>query len=635
MPEVFSSYFFSPVFAVTVAIVSGYAFSLWWFLRRESAQTLLWLAVICSLALSIRLVDSGHQPEGLWEDESRFLASATQQLRFGNLLGREPTGGPALLIAVFQSQLVPLFGVGRWTIRTYSLLTSVLSCAAGFAAARAMGLRVAPGLGVAGLLAVLPWSVFWGRISMGGELPFHQLLLIAATARVIWGNGGWVETLIGGFGLTLLLYDYWAGRAMLAMPFIGFALAKGRGRFACLAMLVVGVLGLSVQAGSDIVGSFTAILVDRFDPSYAVGNPIEVLFARLLRAARVLVAAAGRFDAQLTAPAAGIHPPWLLAVALLGSFTGLRRSLCLWGGFLAGVAPEVLSASALPSVHRLMMCFPFVALGAGAALDLLPIRRLRAAGVAVVVLVAGVQSAALFFSDRFWTKELKEGLESSASAAVASLPDVHPPAYFSRSCDVHLAARGLIDRNVGILRLETWYPPPGPSIYLFTDQERILRPYYEDILGPDRVKVYGSAFVVHLENRDWNWMRESGWTQIVHCSGNTVRTRVPAIYTMSLQPSHCAKPSATVWLGKWTGPAARLRLHFSGSVRIELGGSGPVTASGYEEDVEFDVLPDSEVRVYLDYGTQNILAELTEKTEAGYRIPPWGHVTPISDMPAP
>src|SRR6185295_13022822 len=133
----------------------------------------------------------------------------------------------------------PLFGPTRWAIRTYPVVTSVLAPAVAFALARGLGLRVMSSLAVGALMAVLPWAQFYGRISFGGEMTFHQLLVLAAVARLVWGHGGWPEALMGALGLCLLLYDYSAGIAMMAMPVIGAVLARGRRRVWCLAILIL------------------------------------------------------------------------------------------------------------------------------------------------------------------------------------------------------------------------------------------------------------------------------------------------------------------------------------------------------------------------------------------------------------
>src|SRR5207247_805876 len=110
---------------------------------------------------------------------------AYEDLMGGNLLAEGCTDVPILLNALFQAQLVPVLGPGRWAIRSYSLVTGVLATAVAFAVARAMGFSLIPSFAVGAFVAVLPWSLFYGRVSFGGELIFHELLLLAALARLI------------------------------------------------------------------------------------------------------------------------------------------------------------------------------------------------------------------------------------------------------------------------------------------------------------------------------------------------------------------------------------------------------------------------------------------------------------------
>jgi hypothetical protein len=153
---------------LTACIILGYAASLWWLLRRERLETVLWLAIICTLSLCLRLVYTTYFPQGLNEDEPKVLLSAMQALRNGQLFGEGNTLLPVLLNALFQAQLVPLFGPTRWAIRTYSMATSVLATPAAFAVSRNFGLRIGSALAAGALVAVLPPQLFYGRISFGG-----------------------------------------------------------------------------------------------------------------------------------------------------------------------------------------------------------------------------------------------------------------------------------------------------------------------------------------------------------------------------------------------------------------------------------------------------------------------------------
>src|SRR5262249_13188502 len=119
-----------------------------------------------------------------------------------------------------------------------------LASPAAFAAARALGVGVGPSLVAGGLVAVLPWSLLYGRMMFGGELIFHELLLIAALARLVWQRGRWVDALLGAFALCLLFWHSFACRAMVALPLVAIVLARDwRQRAWCASVVPMALLG--------------------------------------------------------------------------------------------------------------------------------------------------------------------------------------------------------------------------------------------------------------------------------------------------------------------------------------------------------------------------------------------------------
>src|SRR5262249_44459842 len=158
-----------------------YAGALWWLLRGEPASTLLILVIICLGSLLLRVVSVGSYPAGFNADEIAKLTGGAMALKTGRLLSEDASGWPVLPHALFQAPLIPLLGP-RWAMRTYSLVAGVLCTPLAFALARAVGLARGASLFGGALVAVLPWSVFYGRVSCGGELVFLQLLLLAALA---------------------------------------------------------------------------------------------------------------------------------------------------------------------------------------------------------------------------------------------------------------------------------------------------------------------------------------------------------------------------------------------------------------------------------------------------------------------
>ena len=183
--------------ALGIGTCLTYIAALWWLLRREPAVAFVGIAALCSVALATRVWYTTDLPNGLIEDEPKFLRCAGEALQHGNIFGESCIGIPMLLGSVFEAQLVPLIGPNRWAIRSYSMITSVLAVAAAFAVGRALRLRVASSLVISAAVAAFPWSIFFGRISLGGELVFHQLLLLAALIRLVWATGGWVEVAFG------------------------------------------------------------------------------------------------------------------------------------------------------------------------------------------------------------------------------------------------------------------------------------------------------------------------------------------------------------------------------------------------------------------------------------------------------
>jgi hypothetical protein len=262
------------------AILTFYVLVLWRWLRSEPPICLWLLLILSAVALLLRLVSVTSYPGGLNEDEAKILHASIDALNEGNLFGQGPTGLPQLVPLLFQAQLVPLLGAGRWAIRLYSLVGSVLSVAAMFAVARAMRLSAISSLAASAFVVFLPWSLLYGRISQGGELLLNQLLLLAALARLVWRDGSWREIPAGALGLCLLFYDYFSGRSMLAMPFVAGALARGRNRLRCLAIVALAMLGFLPYATSGHVRPVGLTPIE-VHPGYTTA-PTATLAAKLL-----------------------------------------------------------------------------------------------------------------------------------------------------------------------------------------------------------------------------------------------------------------------------------------------------------------------------------------------------------------
>ena len=214
--------------------------------------------------------------------------------------------------------------------------------------ARAWACASRPGLVAGGLVAVLPWALYYGRISLGGELIFHQLLLLAALARLIWpeaiarrrrrpGRGppvdaGWREALLAGFALAMLLWDYlrpaapwWACRCVAALP-------AGWRRLWCLAVPLVGLVAVASAPVAP-----TDVRQRRFQHhGSARGDAAPTRSASCSSACSTRCGpSSGRWARTASSPCARPRCtrsscwPW----PALGALTGVRRGLFLVGRF--------------------------------------------------------------------------------------------------------------------------------------------------------------------------------------------------------------------------------------------------------------------------------------------------------------
>jgi len=613
---------------LTACIVAGYAASLWWLLRAESIKTLLGLAVLCSLSLCVRVVYTTDYPAGLNEDEIKALTYGATALHGGDLFG-PGIEGPILLSALFKAQIVPLVGANRWAARVYSLILSVLATAAAFAIGRALGLRTAACMAIGAFIAFLPWSIFYGRISFGGELVFHELLVIAGLTRLLWANGGWPEVAMSSLGLTLLLYGYAAGRSMLAMPLAAAVLVRGwKQRALCATVSLVAVLSLlpylrtnlHVMAGSTVA---------KLHPDLAE-HPLRALSFKTLGALHALIAPVGR-DGWLTISSAGLHPWLILVLAIAGLCLAWRRTPFLLAGFAIGLAPVVLSEGVFASTHRMLMAFPFIAFAAGCALDRIRPRTLRIAATALVVTVVGLQSVRWYFSASFWPPESRRIFDWERTALVEALPvPPHPRLIVDRSVSYYFGLRGVAGTVSEPLTVESWYPPSTiPSLYAFSATAAQLRPFYEDLFTMQRVQAFGRAFLLTLEGGDWSWVAQHGWSYEAHCGEKVWRGQVPALYQLwwTFRDLRCDQAVTHVWRGLWEGPPTAVQLLFSGTAIVDTPAGRLVEKTGQETSADFTLEPHTVVKISVNAGVLPRVG-LVAVTPAGTRVPPWEYVTP-------
>ena len=620
--------------AIGIGVCLVYIGALWWLLRREPAVALVGVAALCSVALATRVWYTTDFPTGLIEDEPKFLRCAGEALQRGAIFGEGCIGIPVLLGAVFEAQLVPLIGPNRWAIRGYSMVTSILAVAAAFAVGRALGLHVASSWIISAAVAAFPWAIFFGRICLGGELVFHQLLVLAALIRLIWGTGGWVEVAFGGVALCALLYDYFVGRVMVGLTLVAVVLARGRYRLWCVALLGIAFLGwLPYLHGPHQYASigFSA----KQTGTALAASPFDRVRAGTLAALSALVKPMGRDD-WFTIRSAAMHPPWFLGLALLGSFTGVRRGLLLWAGFLGALAPSVLSNGRFASTHRMLMAYPFIAIAAACAVDLLPWRWARVPAALLVIVVGVTHGVLLYFSPQFWPAESIGVFDPERTAVIESLPlPPHPHIVLMKHLRYQFGPRMLVDNDYEVQTAENWIPRTrAATLYVFDRLAAPLRPFYEHLLGAARVRGFGRAFTVMMEANDWSWVRRHGWTYEMRCGAEVRRVQEPTLFHVQLgfENMVCKAPVTHRWRGRWRGPRQALRLFFNGAAEITTTHGVAIAKEGYETALDFVAEPDDEIQITVVTAPPEptVLALLTEVTPMGERVPLWEHVDPLA-----
>lgn len=402
--------------ALAAAISLGYAYAFVWLLRDELPRTLAVLAVVLGCALALRCVWPAQYPNGWSDDEPQHFQSAQIAYASGHPVQPGTDGGvDVLTAALFAAPLAPLMPyVGkRAVIRGYAILASVLACAAGFVLARACGLCPVASLTVAALLAVLPWTIFYGRqAAEGGELTLNYLLLGTALVRLLTvPRAGVREVLLGTGALALLVYGYWAGLVALAWPCWAALLQRRRAAHCILIVVLALILSApwwrTTWQVHAVALAFAGHTPPSDRPSWALtpgllDHPVQTLLARYWFAVRSLWEPLAQ-DFIYSRPMVALHPIIVLLTAAVGWITLRPRIvLLLLGGCLLGVAPGALSGLPLINWHRSLLGLPFVAIAAGASLMLVPAGPWRVTAALVLLIPATLDSIRLAFFDALW-----------------------------------------------------------------------------------------------------------------------------------------------------------------------------------------------------------------------------------------
>ena len=611
---------------LTLAILALYGVTLWRLLRSESTTSLGLLLILTAIALLLRLVDWGSYPGGLNDDEPKMLYSAIAALKSENILGEGPTGLPELVPLLFQAQLVPLLGAGRWAIRLYSLICSVLSVGATLAVARAMRMRPISSLAAAAFVVFLPWSLFFGRISQGGELLFNQLLVLAALARLVWRDGTWREIPSGAVGLCLLFYDYFSGRSMLAMPFVAAVLANRQRRLLCIGVAAVAMLGFLPYALSGHQYALVGLSMVEVHPSYS-NSAIETFSTKTFNALTTLAYPTSA-NAWMTVSSAAMHPWFVLALAGLGLLTGFRRAVFLGAGFFLGLMPNIVAHGDLyASAHRIHSAYIFVALAAGASFDLIPWRTVRAAAAGAVVTLAAFWSLGFFFSPDFWRPEAVWMFNNDDTELVESIPWKEP-----QVVEIELGQYILMRDDLKPIRFTAEHLSlPAHKLYAFGRSVYPLQLFYKPLLRSNKLQSFGDAFSVRADEQDPDWLAGHGWTYTVECGATRRTGQLPTLFHFYYTYSdvRCGRPAIHTWRGRWREPASNMRLWYGGgTLSVETSPGEKLTADGSKPSFDFHVEAGAEITIQIT-GRPNIMAALYVVTPINVRLPYWESVDPM------
>ena len=407
------------VTALTVSILGGTVVVLWWLFHTESARTCLLVAALVALALTLRLIYPTSYPTGYNPDEIQHCRSGVWLRQMDNPVGPSATGNPALSVTLFCAPLLPYLPP-RLAIRGASMVAGSLSVALLFALCRAIQLDLTASLTAAALAAVLPWSLFFGRLSMSGEIPFAEAVVLTMLARLIWrARAGWREALCGAGAIGFGLYNYFAADMLLAIPLALTPLMPDwRRRAWTLAMVVAGaVLWVPWWRASiyqwAVLNSVLGVPDPNIPPTYAVTpglfvHPVSVGAGRIWILLRCLVEPVAQFYIW-TQPAVMVHPPVVLLAAAWGLVrTGWRRAYFLIASAGIGAVPGLVSASGgTISAHRAILALPLVSVAAACGIHCVPWRTVRIVVAVVLISLATVQSLMLFYSPAFWPNPLE------------------------------------------------------------------------------------------------------------------------------------------------------------------------------------------------------------------------------------
>jgi hypothetical protein len=280
-----------------------------------------------------------------------------------------------------------------------------------------MQLDLTASLATAAMIAVLPWSLFYGRLSVSGELPFAESILLTMLARLIWRRvAGWREMLAGAGAVAFALYNYWSAAVLLGVPLALIPLMPTwRRRAYCVSLTLLAALAWlpwwRLSSYQWAMWHVVAGVPDSHIPTTYLLAPglrtsaLTVLGSRLWLFLQCFVEPKAEFYIW-TQPAVMLHPPVLLIAAAFGLlWTTWRRKYFLLASAAIGAVPALVSYSGgAVNGHRALLALPLVSVAAGCGIHGVPWRTMRVVIAAGLVVLAAVHSTQ-FFSPAFWPRQ--------------------------------------------------------------------------------------------------------------------------------------------------------------------------------------------------------------------------------------
>jgi hypothetical protein len=643
---------FSPLI-LSVIFLGAYIFCMWWLLRRERWSTLCALLLLTIGTAWLHTYQVLELPPGLNDDEIKTLKSTHEF--FGNrkifVLAAQ---GPILHAILFQMPLVWWTDSTWWAMRTYPIVFGILAVPISYSVGRALRFGITPSFVVAALVAILPWSLFWGRISWGGEIIFYQALLLAALGRIIWCDGGRNEVVIGALGLSGLLWDYTGAWSMLAMPFIAALVGHTlRQRVLCLGVFALAItlwIPYLLNIGEWWQHISNKVSVGAGAPTPSSVEGLQQRFDHVMMTLRQTLRAFYYPEGNvywISMHSVAIHPIFVLAVAALGVVVSLvRRSLFVVLGFMAGLTPALLSYSGAPSTHRMMCAFIFVSIACGALFQSVAqalkgkAGSLANAAIALVFIGAtGYQSFTLFFSEDFWKESNRIFFTSETALAETIRLPASPPVAAGLHVNRLLDAREVRLSGSTNMCFEHLAPTEPMTLAITTPLYPIV-PFYLDNLPPEQVTSFGkgpygtSVKAVFNESEVARWQK-FGWTAERRCANNTLTNiHLPMFYLPHELGWRdlCYNQREVKMKAEWLREPTELSLVTSGGARVRLETSSgtalpPSTESRTERKV---TLHPGEVVTITAESVHGSSTWLVEGSGPGAKIPKLESFRPVA-----